>query len=73
VALSPLPQAEVRVHSDDPKLFDSLTVSEHLESSPRHIRVADFADKSARLLGQFEAHEKKGGWPRNCRGNASEK
>jgi len=44
---------------DDPKLFDALTVTEHLEFVAAAYEVADFADKSARLLEQFELTEKK--------------
>ena len=44
---------------DDPKLFDSLTVWEHLEFVAAIYRVADFAAKAAQLLEQFELTEKR--------------
>lgn len=39
---------------DDPKLFESLTIAEHLEFAAATYRVSDAAKKSARLLQQFE-------------------
>jgi ABC-2 type transport system ATP-binding protein len=44
---------------DDPKLFDALTVWEHLEFVASAYRVADFRDRAMRLLEQFELTEKK--------------
>jgi ABC-2 type transport system ATP-binding protein len=44
---------------DDPKLFDSLTVWEHLEFVASAYRVADFESKGARLLELFELTEKR--------------
>ena len=44
---------------DDPKLFDALTVAEHLEFVAVAYRVTDWSDKVARLLEQFELTEKK--------------
>ena len=44
---------------DDPKLFDSLTVSEHLEFIATAYEVPDHGGKAARLLQQFELTEKK--------------
>ncbi len=44
---------------DDPKLFDVLTVAEHLEFVAAAYRVPDAAEKSARLLDAFELTEKK--------------
>ena len=44
---------------DDPKLFDALTVAEHLEFVAVAYRVADPSDKIARLLEQFELTEKR--------------
>ena len=44
---------------DDPKLFDALTVAEHLEFIAVAYGVADWTDKVARLLDQFELTEKK--------------
>jgi ABC-2 type transport system ATP-binding protein len=42
---------------DDPKLFDALTVAEHLEFTAAAYRVADYADKAARLVDQFQLTE----------------
>lgn len=39
---------------DDPKLFDSLTVWEHVQFVASAYRVDDWRDKGARLLEQFE-------------------
>jgi ABC-2 type transport system ATP-binding protein len=44
---------------DDPKLFDALTVAEHLEFSAAAYDVANQKEKSERLLEQFELSEKK--------------
>ena len=44
---------------DDPKLFDALTIWEHLEFIASVYRVADFAAKGAALLQQFELVEKR--------------
>jgi ABC-2 type transport system ATP-binding protein len=45
---------------DDPKLFDMLTVAEHLEYMAAAYRVSDAEAKSARLLEQFELTAKQG-------------
>jgi ABC-2 type transport system ATP-binding protein len=45
---------------DDPKLFDPLTVWEHLEFIASAYRVTDFAPKAEALLVQFELVEKRG-------------
>ncbi len=45
---------------DDPKLFDALTVWEHLEFIASAYRVADFVPKAEALLQQFELVEKRG-------------
>ena len=45
---------------DDPKLFDMLTVDEHLEYMAAAYRVADAENRSARLLDQFELTPKQG-------------
>ena len=45
---------------DDPKLFDALTVWEHLEFIASAYRVADFVPKGEALLQQFELVEKRG-------------
>jgi ABC-2 type transport system ATP-binding protein len=43
---------------DDPKLFEMLTVAEHLQFVAAAYRVADASEKSARLIEQFELTEK---------------
>lgn len=45
---------------DDPKLFEALSVSEHLEFIAAAYQVSDFAPRAERLLAQFELTEKKG-------------
>ena len=45
---------------DDPKLFDALTVWEHLEFMAAAYRVSDFAARGEVLLQQFELVEKRG-------------
>jgi ABC-2 type transport system ATP-binding protein len=45
---------------DDPKLFDMLTVWEHLEFSAATYRVDNFGPKANELLEQFELVEKRG-------------
>jgi ABC-2 type transport system ATP-binding protein len=44
---------------DDPKLFDALTVWEHLQFIASTYRVADLAARGTALLGQFELEEKR--------------
>ena len=44
---------------DDPKLFESLTVWEHLEFVASAYRLGDFAAKAEELLRQFELVEKR--------------
>ena len=44
---------------DDPKLFESLTVWEHLEFVAAAYRLGDFAAKAEDLLRQFELVEKR--------------
>jgi ABC-2 type transport system ATP-binding protein len=44
---------------DDPKLFDALTVWEHLEFIASAYRVADFSASATALLQQFELVEKR--------------
>ena len=44
---------------DDPKLFDSLTVWEHLEFIAAAYRVPDFEQKALKLLEEFELVEKR--------------
>ena len=45
---------------DDPKLFEPLTVWEHLEFVAAAYRVADFAPKAEALLRQFELEDRRG-------------
>jgi len=44
---------------DDPKLFDALTVFEHLQFVASAYRVVDFQTKARRLLEQFELTEER--------------
>jgi len=44
---------------DDPKLFDSLTVAEHLQFTASAYGVSGFDERSKQLLEQFELTEKK--------------
>jgi ABC-2 type transport system ATP-binding protein len=44
---------------DDPKLFDSLTVWEHLDFVAATYRVADFAPRGEQLLQRFELDTKR--------------
>lgn len=44
---------------DDPKLFDALTIWEHLEFIASAYRVADFVPRAEALLRQFELVEKR--------------
>jgi ABC-2 type transport system ATP-binding protein len=44
---------------DDPKLFDALTVWEHLQFIASAYRVADFTSRGEALLQQFELVEKR--------------
>jgi ABC-2 type transport system ATP-binding protein len=44
---------------DDPKLFDALTVWEHLQFIASTYRVADFRDRGTELLRRFELEEKR--------------
>ncbi|HEY3967929.1 MAG TPA: ABC transporter ATP-binding protein [Planctomycetaceae bacterium] len=44
---------------DDPKLFDALTVDEHLAFIAAAYQVTDAPEKSERLLAQFELAEKR--------------
>jgi ABC-2 type transport system ATP-binding protein len=45
---------------DDPRLFDALTVWEHLEFIAAAYRVPDWAGRGAALLEQFELADRKG-------------
>lgn len=42
---------------DDPKLFDALTVAEHLDFTAAAYRVTGYAEKAAALLEQFQLTE----------------
>jgi ABC-2 type transport system ATP-binding protein len=44
---------------DDPKLFDSLTIFEHLEFVASAYRLSDWHDEAARLLERFELTPKR--------------
>ncbi|HEX4997374.1 MAG TPA: ABC transporter ATP-binding protein [Terriglobia bacterium] len=44
---------------DDPRLFEALTVAEHLEFAAAAYAVEDYRDKADRLLEQFELTEKR--------------
>jgi ABC-2 type transport system ATP-binding protein len=44
---------------DDPRLFDALTVHEHLEFIAAAYRVADWKERAARLLEQFELADRR--------------
>jgi ABC-2 type transport system ATP-binding protein len=52
-------KSELAYIPDDPKLFDALTVWEHLEFMASAYRVADFTPKAEALLQQFELIEKR--------------
>lgn len=45
---------------DDPKLFDMLTIWEHLQFIAAAYQVADFQREATRLIEQFDLTEKKG-------------
>jgi ABC-2 type transport system ATP-binding protein len=60
IALEPVQAKRMLAYvPDDPKLFDMLTVGEHLEFAAAAYRVADADGKSAALLEAFELTEKK--------------
>ncbi len=60
LAVDPLAaKQELALIPDDPRLFDALTVWEHLEFMAAAYRVADFAPKAAALIEQFELTEKR--------------
>jgi len=48
---------------DEPRLFDYLTVRQHLEFTARLYKVADAADRGAQLLETMEMTEKAGALP----------
>jgi len=60
VATDPLPaKRKLGYIPDDPKLFDALTVAEHLEFTAAAYDVRDYSAKAASLLEEFELSEKK--------------
>jgi ABC-2 type transport system ATP-binding protein len=60
VVAQPVPaKKQLAYVPDDPHLFDTLTVWEHLEFTAAAYRVADFAPIAERLLTQFELIEKR--------------
>ena len=52
-------KAQLAYVPDDPKLFEALTVWEHLQFMASVYRVADWQESGRRLLEQFELVEKK--------------
>lgn len=60
VVKDPIPAKQALAYvPDDPKLFDMLTVWEHLEFVAAAYRVSDFAARAETLLEQFELTEKR--------------
>ena len=59
VADSIAAKRELAYVPDDPRLFDALTVWEHLEFTASAYRVADFAPRAERLLHEFELTEQR--------------
>jgi len=60
LALDPVAaKRELAYVPDDPKLFDALTVWEHLEFVAAVYRVPDFEQKAMKLLEEFELVEKR--------------
>ena len=49
---------ELAFFSDEPRLFDYLTVAQHLEFTARLYQVADGPDRARRLLGELELADK---------------
>ena len=59
---------------DDPRLFDSLTVWEHLDFIAAAYRLPDFSAAAESLLEQFELADKRDTCPpANCRGGCGRK
>ncbi len=52
-------KAQLAYVPDDPKLFESLTVWEHLEFVAAAYRVGEFAPKAEALLRQFELEDRR--------------
>jgi ABC-2 type transport system ATP-binding protein len=60
VAIDPLAAKQMLAYvPDDPKLFDALTVWEHLQFTASAYRVTDFTHKAEALLETFELVEKR--------------
>ncbi len=60
LAIDPLAaKQQLELIPDDPRLFDALTIWEHLEFMASAYRVADFPPKATALLEQFELTEKR--------------
>lgn len=59
VAKPVLAKGQLAYVPDDPKLFDTLTVWEHLEFVSAAYRLADWQDEAARLLERFELTPKR--------------
>jgi len=53
---------------DEPKLFDYLTVREHLNLVARIYGVSGWEDKAAALLAELELDDKATVSPASCRG-----
>jgi ABC-2 type transport system ATP-binding protein len=61
VALEPVAAKQKFAYiPDDPRLFDALTVDEHLQFVAAAYEVANYSEKAGRLLEQFELTEKRG-------------
>ena len=58
---------------DDPKLFDALTIWEHLEFIASAYRVADFAAKATALCNNSSWSKNATPWRRNSRGGMRQK
>jgi ABC-2 type transport system ATP-binding protein len=60
IVLDPIPaKRQLAYVPDDPRLFDSLTVWEHLVFIASAYRVKDFEPRAEQLLAQFELTEKR--------------
>ena len=53
-----LAKRELTIFSDEPRLFDYLTVRQHLEFTARLYQVADAADRIPRLLAELDLTDK---------------
>jgi ABC-2 type transport system ATP-binding protein len=60
IAKDPIPAKQrIAYVPDDPKLFDTLTIWEHLDFVAAAYQVADFASPAERLLQRFELESKR--------------